>query len=248
MKVLTASGGRLLVEDDPNTSIRFQPPSSGLAGGVHELLFEPATACEPWYAAASFIARGANVGSGVAAGAAPVVWCQSARSFYPPALMASLGIPARRVYVVAPPRTADVTWAAAECMRCPGVGAVVAAVPSRLTRVEARRLQLAAERGKTLGVLLRPTGPGDDVYAAVTRWLVSPARGEPTVQRWRVELIHGHGRHAYRSFTLERRHGAVAPVVVPVGEPAVAPAPLVVRSPHALAGRPPTAPRAAAVG
>ena len=39
----------------------------------------------------------------------------------------------------------DLIWTIAECLRCKGVSAVVAA-PPRLSRIEARRLQLAAEQ------------------------------------------------------------------------------------------------------
>jgi hypothetical protein len=101
-----------------------------------------------------------------------------------------------------------VVWAVGECLQTRGVTAVVARLPARLSRAEARRLQLAAERGGGVGLFLRPVGPGSDVYAAATRWLVAPAPGERGVQRWKVKLVHGHGRHVDESFLLERRRGS----------------------------------------
>jgi hypothetical protein len=106
-----------------------------------------------------------------------------------------------QVYLLHPSES-DQTWAVAECLRCKGVGAVVAAIP-RLTRVEARRLQLAAEAGGTTGIFLRPAGRGADVYSAATRWLVRPAPGLRTVQRWSIQLLHGHGGRIGHTVILE---------------------------------------------
>src|SRR5690606_12030989 len=104
------------------------------------------------------------------------------------------------------PPSADLLWTLAECLRCAGVGATVALVDRPLTRVQARRLQLAAEAGGGMALLLRPmqARASPHIYAAATRWLVAPARGDRTIQRWRLQLLHGHGRHAGHSFLLEK--------------------------------------------
>ena len=73
-------------------------------------------------------------------------------------------------------------------------------------------LQLAAEQGGGVGVLLRPsTGPGSLNYAAATRWLVAPARGDRTLQRWKIQLVHGHGGRVGEAVCLEmcRRTGRI---------------------------------------
>ena len=92
------------------------------------------------------------------------------------------------------------------------------AAPSRLARTEARKLQLSAERGGGVGLLLRQTdeanpglrtgggarrAPSD--HAAATRWLVRPVPGERTVQRWQLQLIYGHGGRVGQSVILEHR-------------------------------------------
>jgi hypothetical protein len=69
--------------------------------------------------------------------------------------------------------------------------------------VQARRLQLAAEQGGNLGILLRSADAIDWPYAAATRWRITPARGERMVQRVRVELVHGHGGRVGQSVLLE---------------------------------------------
>jgi protein ImuA len=137
-----------------------------------------------------------------------LIWSDPHHEIHPPALAAH-GIPLEQVYLL---RTgpSDQVWAVAECLRCKGVGAVVAAMP-RLTRVEARRLQLAAEAGGGAGIFLRAAtttmgnrSPGiGDVYAAATRWLVRPAPGERTTQRWGLTLLHGHGGRIGHAVTLE---------------------------------------------
>jgi hypothetical protein len=131
----------------------------------------------------------------------PIIWSDPRRDLYPPAL-AAMGFDLSRVYLLRPDNDADEAWAIAECLRCRGVAAVVAA-PRFMSRIEARRLQLAAERGGSVGILLRRTGRGDDVYAAATRWKVAPHPGEPTVQRWTIQLLHGHGGRVHQSVILE---------------------------------------------
>jgi cell division inhibitor SulA len=131
---------------------------------------------------------------------------RSAGRLYPPALLDrgnGQGLTPGRLWVVRAD-AGERLRAAAECMACRGVGAVVLPVFHSLTRVQARRLQLAAERGGGLAVLLRPR-PLAHTYAAATRWLVSPTPGTRLAQRWSLELLHGHGRPVGQILTLEQR-------------------------------------------
>jgi hypothetical protein len=131
----------------------------------------------------------------------PIVWTDPRHEIYPPAL-AALGFDLTKLYSLHPPTEADEAWAVAECLRCRGVGAVIAA-PPRMSRIVARRLQLAAERGGSVGILLRQTGRNDSIYAAATRWKVSPHPGERTIQRWKIQLLHGHGGRVNQTVILE---------------------------------------------
>ena len=140
-----------------------------------------------------------------------IVWSDPHHELYPPAV-AALGIPLERLFLLHPKDAADHIWAVAECLRCRGVAAVVVGLPERyrLSRIEARRLQLAAERGGGVGLLLRTVAKasagragGSDEHAAATRWRVRPARGERNVQRWRIQLVFGHGGRVGQSVILE---------------------------------------------
>ena len=173
-------------------------------GAIHEILAEPGQGLPLFFAA--MLARAAMVGEQKCASPSPgaVVWSDPQRQLYPPALAAA-GIPLHRLLLLRPRTPADELWAVAECLRCKAVRATLAN-PQRLSQIEARRLQLAAEAGGGAGILLRVAGPNSSQYAAATRWLVRHARGEPTLQRWQLQLIHGHGGHVGNTIILEACH------------------------------------------
>jgi protein ImuA len=172
-------------------------PEGGIKrSGVHEILSERENS--PGFFFAMMLARGAGSDGGT------IVWCDPSRTIFPPALVAA-GIHLDRLYLLRPKSEKDLLWSIAESLRCRGVAAVIAA-PPRLSDLEARRLQLAAETGGTTGLLLRTTGKKREFpshYAAVTRWLVRPCPGETTVQRWKIRLIHGHGGDTQKTIVLE---------------------------------------------
>lgn len=74
--------------------------------------------------------------------------------FYPPAA-AAWGVDLGRLLVVRPRQDSEELWALDQALRCPGVAAVWAAL-ERLDWRAFRRLQLAAELGGSLGLLVRP--------------------------------------------------------------------------------------------
>lgn len=149
-----------------------------------------------------------------------IVWSDPERTLYPPALQRS-GVAIERLLLLRPRSPQDELWALAECMRCGGVAATVAHV-GRLTPVQARRLQLAAEQGGGVGVLVRPEDKRSANYAAATRWRVTSAAadaaeqvGRELAQRWQVELAYGHGRHVGQRFVLEVDRETGRTVAVP---------------------------------
>ena len=181
-------------------------------------------------AARGFTSRGAT------SRATAVIWFDPHGTLYPPALAAA-GVPLDRLFVLRV-RPSEVAAVAVDCLRCPGVAAVVAPLPAMLSRVEARRLQLAAEHGGGVGIVLRETGRGSDIYAAATRWHITAAPGDRQKQRWAVRLLHGRarGRSIGDTFWLE-------------GDRASSDRPLVLMHPSApLAHHAPPPPRAAATG
>ncbi len=188
---------------------------------VHELLFNPAPgAMLPLLPA--LIAACAGAASADPLGSpGKLIWIDATDSFYPPAAIA-MGIAPQQLRLIRP-KPADILWATAECLRCPGVGAVVSTITQPMTRVQARRLQLAAEQGGGAGILLRPNlrSARADIYAAATRWLVSPTPGERTIQRWRLQLLHGHGRQIGQTFILEKHRGSTETNLVHLSAPLV---------------------------
>src|SRR3954471_2630411 len=89
----------------------------------------------------------------------------------------------------------DSLWAAEEALRCPAVGAACLVHPKSLDMAASRRLQLAAEAGGGLGlVLLRPEALAQP-SAARTRWRISSAPGTGVRDydlgqaAWQLELV-----------------------------------------------------------
>ncbi|MEX2310623.1 MAG: hypothetical protein WD738_23855 [Pirellulales bacterium] len=76
------------------------------------------------------------------------------QTFYPPAA-AAWGIDLNRLIIVRPQSARDELWAAVQALSSPAVAAVWAMI-DRLDSRAFRRLQLAAQAGRTLGLLLRP--------------------------------------------------------------------------------------------
>ena len=210
MQLVAISGGRLVRSADPPAGAAGRGSfSSGVAewdalgpggafgrGVVHELLGEAEHGPPLAVAAALAAAACAADASGGA-----VAWVDPGGEVYPPALAAA-GVDLGRLLIVRPGDDDDALWAAAACLRCPAVAATVLAA-RRVSRVQARRLQLAAERGGGVGLLLRPAGSA--TYAAATRWLVCPAPGDGLRQRWAVSLVHGHGGRVGEGVLLEVR-------------------------------------------
>lgn len=199
------------------------PGGAFQCGAIHELL---ASSSGPLPASFALLLAEAAQRSGADDSQSVLVWSDPSHELYAPALAAA-GLALGRLVLLRPKKPADELRMLAECLRCPGV-AVTVAVVDRLTRVEARRLQLAAERGGGVGLFLRRSDVHSNTsYAAATRWLVTPVPGSEDMQRWSVELMHGHGGRVGERVLLEvnRESGQVHAV----------------RPPAAVADRPATA-------
>jgi hypothetical protein len=163
-------------------------------GAVHELLWSQRSTYPK--SLALLLAKAAQKTGGA------IAWCDPDRELHLPVFSAA-GINLRRLVLLRCANRADQLWALAECLRCPGVGATVAFI-QRLSQIEARRLQLAAECGGGVGLFMRPYARGiNDYYAAATRWLIQPVPGSDQVQRWNIELLHGHGGQIGKVLLLE---------------------------------------------
>ena len=183
-------------------------PVDGLrCGAIHELLCDSRLPL-PKSAALIFARAAQRATKGV------IIWSDPRRELNPAAI-ATAGIDLRRLILLRPKNSAEEISALAECLRCRGVSATIGLL-NRLSDIEARRLQLAAECGGGVGIFLRPMREGTagrhsqsnycrGNYAAATRWLVRPvvdgAEGE--AQCWAIELLHGHGGRLKETVLLE---------------------------------------------
>jgi hypothetical protein len=173
-------------------------------GVIHELLVPPGFPAPGFFAfllARAATSEGTRETLSAKSASGAIVWSDPACELYPPAL-ARYGLGLEKLILLRPRKTSDEIMALVECLRCKGVGATVAGL-KRLSQVEARRLQLAVERGGGVGIFMRPFGAASTHYAAATRWLVEPARGDEFVQRWSVQLVHGHGGQVGQKVLLE---------------------------------------------
>ena len=141
------------------------------------------------------------------------------QTFYPPAA-ASLGLDLQQLLVIQPRNHADTIWAIDQTLRCPRIAAVWADI-QRLNAKEARRLQLAAEEGGTLGMFIRPLMARNqpswaDIQIQVEP-LPTPERPKPTNlnasltqhfarRRWRLTMLRCRGMHPGSTVTTEMEY------------------------------------------
>lgn len=196
-----------------------------------------------------WLADGAGVGSATLAlmvaarrvqSAGHLVVLDTHRQFYPPAA-AELGVPLARTIVIQPGSASDALWALEQALRCRAVSVALAWIDALHDRAF-RRLQLAAEKGGSLGFLLRPAHCRGEPSWAEMRLLVKavPTPGfaqkggrtpqaddagqcvtgpDPFLaagQRLQVEVLHCRGGAAGRTIELELCHEANSMPVVSV--------------------------------
>ena len=135
-----------------------------------------------------------------------VDWCQQ---FYPPAA-AALGIDLKRIIIVRPQTLAERLWAIDQALRSPAIVAVIAEVEQMDDRA-ARRLQLAAERGGGIGLLVRRAGNRQHPSWAEVQWLVQPVAQASAHRQLKLELMRARGGPAGASVRVQINavHGRV---------------------------------------
>ncbi|WP_282127999.1 ImuA family protein [Roseobacter litoralis] len=115
----------------------------------------------------------------------PLIWVIPAHAPHLPMLR---GLPdgvGDRLHVIRPKNEIDLLWSIEEALRAAPVGLVIAEPEKPLSLLAGRRLQLAAETGKTTGLMLICEGAGSN--AAETRWHCAPLpkkTADSTPHRW----------------------------------------------------------------
>ena len=142
-----------------------------------------------------------------------LVMIDSQRELYAPAAV-PFAVDLSKTVFIRPERPPDALWSLEQVLRTRGVGAVVCDV-EQLSPQACRRLQLAAETGGGLGILLRPAKARGQPSFAEYRFLVQPlpppdarlAAVAGASRRWRVELLRGRKRFGGDSVIVELSDG-----------------------------------------
>lgn len=132
-----------------------------------------------------------------------MVVVDQAKEFYPPAVV-RLGIELDQLVVVCACNRADNAWALDQSLRCSAV-AVVLAWPEHLDGHTFRRLQLAAEQGGGVGLLMRPEQVRHEPSWAEVRLLVEPlpSAAPEDRRRLKIEILRSPGRMRGGSLEVE---------------------------------------------
>lgn len=124
----------------------------------------------------------------------PCLWVSRSRKLFPASLK-TFGIEPERVIFIDLEGEKDVLWVMEEALKCQGLAAVIGEV-REMSFMESRRLQLAVERSKVTGFVLRTDANKINTTACVARWQIVPIASEPEEgmpglgsPRWDVTLL-----------------------------------------------------------
>ncbi len=147
------------------------------------------------------------------------IWISNKKNIFPSALKA-FGVLPHHVIFIQVTKEKDIAWIMEESLKCEGLRAVVADIPE-LSFTASRRLQLAVEKSKVTGFILRQNPTRVSTTACVTRWKITslptqtfnnmPGIGFP---KWNVELLkvrNGHpGKWQVECVAGKFRHFSIA--------------------------------------
>ncbi len=133
----------------------------------------------------------------------PVLIVDPDRRIHPPAV-AGLGIDLQRVIFIRPAQQQDVLWSIEQALRCRAVEAVLGRLETGDAQV-LRRLQLAAEVGRTIGMFVRGPRARRQKSWADVRFQIDPlpSVAQPGGSRMRLEVVHSRGSVCGRVAELE---------------------------------------------
>lgn len=171
------------------------PNSSFPTGAIHEFVTENKESSSATTGFIAGILTSLMKNSGIAGQqAGTIMWIGSSPKLFPPALK-SFGIQPDRFIFVEVKKDKDILWTMDEALKCDALSAVVAEMPE-LSFTESRRLQLAVEKSRVTGFVLRTNPRRISTTACVSRWKINPTHSEPIdgmpgigYPQWKVELL-----------------------------------------------------------
>jgi len=164
------------------------PNSVFPTGAIHEFLGE---ASEHAAACTGFIS---GILSALMQNGGACLWISKTRKLFPAALKL-FGVEPCQIIFIDLQSEKDVLWVMEEALKCKGLAAVVAEV-REISFAQSQRLQLALEKTKVTGFVLRTDANKINTTACVARWRIIPLaskleEGMPGIgfPRWRVDLL-----------------------------------------------------------
>lgn len=121
-------------------------------------------------------------------------WISPSQTIFPPALK-SFGIDPDKMIFIKIPNQKSGLWVMEEALKCEGLASVVGEIPD-INFTASRRLQLAVEKSRVTGFIIRDHSRNLNSNACTARWKISPLPSSsennlPGVgfPRWNIELL-----------------------------------------------------------
>ena len=170
------------------TILQAFPQARFPLGAVHEFI---AMGMEDSSATVGFIA---GLLMSITAKGRATLWISAEGNVYPPALK-RFGIQPEHIIFVHVQKKKDMLWVMEEALKCDALSAVVTEI-TELNFTESRRLQLAVEKSRVTGFIIRKAPRNMQVTACIARWRISPIHSLPVESlpgpgyaHWKVELL-----------------------------------------------------------
>lgn len=163
------------------------PNATFPSGALHEFICHTT---EDSSASSGFIAA---LLSSLMNNGSPSVWIAPSKTIFPPALK-SFGIDPHKIIFIQTQKPKEILWTIEEALKCDALCSVIGEI-NEISFAESRRLQLAMERSKATGFLIR-TKPKNQTTVSVAKWMIKPLATEKRsvvpgllFPRWNVDLV-----------------------------------------------------------
>jgi protein ImuA len=122
------------------------------------------------------------------------IWISASRMLFPPSLKL-FGVEPDKLIFIDLKQQKDILWTTEEALKCVGISAVIAEMKS-INFAESRRLQLATEKSRVSGLIIRTDPDKVSATTCTARWRITPLASQLTgtmpgvgFPRWNVELL-----------------------------------------------------------